>query len=802
MSEELSTSPADPDLSTKISEAEAYHAHGLYEEAHQVYEGILSDSLDISIDVKNSIIERLTALEALINDASQFDKQMLTAHDVSLIKGAWSSKGSAAEIISSAGSFMELEMYKEALAEYKKLFSAKHPTEEIAGLIVDCVLKMDIIAKAFTKEGEISRDLALSPDENFIIKQAFGNRLLEKGQNELALEFFESAKAIKPDNAELDDRIKKLKGEKNYDSRYGYLLDENIVTTTQLQNALAMSKKGGKSVEFILAENYRIKKEEIGKSLALFYKCKFQDFDPDIPVPYELIKKTKKTFLLSNSWVPFTWDLNKVEVIIDNPADIMRTDQIPGLLGAKKVSYYVGIKEDIEAYIGLFYDSKPEKKEATDGNTATAEEEFDMLSADIEFEEEDDFTDSSGIDVDESSSQIVKMVDHILVTAYRRGASDIHIEPSPVTKKTGIRYRIDGVCQEILHIPNSSAKALISRIKILANLNIAEKRMPQDGKIKFKKKGVKPFELRVATLPTAGGFEDAVLRILAESGAMKLNDMGMTDRNLEVLKRIIQQPYGLILVVGPTGSGKTTTLHSALGHINRPGVKIWTAEDPVEITQQGLRQVECKSEIGLNFSRIMRAFLRADPDVIMIGEMRDHETASIGIEASLTGHLVLSTLHTNSAPETITRLLDMGLNPLNFSDAFLGVLAQRLVRRLCTKCKKSYPLSRDEFSEIVAIYGGAKHFEKTGIRYKSDMLLFRPSGCEDCNNTGYRGRMGIHEMLEGTKDIKLLIKKASPTENIFEKGAEQGMTTLLQDGILKVFAGLTDINEVRRVCVS
>lgn len=798
MSEELSESPSTFDLSVKISEAEAYQAHGLYEEAHLVYESILSESIELSEDTKNTIIERITSLESMINDSSQFDKETLTAQDVSVIKGAWTSKGSAAEITASAESFMELAMYKEALSEYKKLFSINHPIDEIANLISDCVLKMDTFSKAFSRVDELSRDLSISQPDLFTIKMAFGNKLQEKGQNELALEFFESAKVISPDNTALVEKIKKMKGEKQYDSRYGYLLDENIVTTAQLQNALALSKKSGKSVEFILSENYKIQKEEIGKSLALFYKCKYRDFDPEIQVPYELVKKLKKTFLIQNTWVPMTWDLNKVEVVIDNPADIMRTDQIPTLIGAKKIVFSIGIKEDIEAYISLFYDNKPEKQSSAEDSVG--DDNFDILP-DIEFEDDEDTIDSSGMDIDESSSQIVKTVDHILIQAYRRGASDIHIEPSPATKKTRIRYRIDGVCQEVLSVPNSSAKALISRIKILSNLNIAEKRMPQDGKIKFRRKGVKPFELRVATLPTAGGFEDAVLRILAESGAMKLNDMGMTDRNLSVLKRIIQQPYGLILVVGPTGSGKTTTLHSALGHINKPGTKIWTAEDPVEITQEGLRQVECKSEIGLNFARIMRAFLRADPDVIMIGEMRDHETASIGIEASLTGHLVLSTLHTNSAPETITRLLDMGLNPLNFSDAFLGVLAQRLVRKLCTKCKKSYNLTRDDFSEIVSLYG-AKHFEKTGIKYSSDLTLFRASGCEDCNNSGYRGRMGIHEMLDGTKEIKLLIKKASPTEAIFEKGSEQGMTTLLQDGLLKVFAGLTDVNEVRRVCVS
>ena len=258
---------------------------------------------------------------------------------------------------------------------------------------------------------------------------------------------------------------------------------------------------------------------------------------------------------------------------------------------------------------------------------------------------------------------------------------------------------------------------------------------------------------------------------------------------------------GIILVVGPTGSGKTTTLHSALDHINNPGVKIWTAEDPVEITQPGLRQVEVKPRIGLDFARVMRAFLRADPDVIMIGEMRDNETASIGIEASLTGHLVFSTLHTNSAPETVTRLLDMGLNPLNFSDALLGILAQRLVRRLCPNCRKKYNPSPEEFEELVMEYGKAA-FEKLNIEYTPDLVLYHKSKCETCSGTGYKGRMGIHELLEGTPAIKKLVKKEAPTDEIFEQAAKEGMTTLKQDGITKVLSGLTDMAEVRRVCIN
>ena len=351
----------------------------------------------------------------------------------------------------------------------------------------------------------------------------------------------------------------------------------------------------------------------------------------------------------------------------------------------KKLVLSVGIKEDIQAFIKRFFAKMQEGETHTSSNPSTGE--MDELIPDISFEEEEDLDDDEG-GYDEASGKVVKLVDHIIVAAYRKNASDIHIEPSPATKNLSVRFRVDGLCQEYMSVPNSMARAILSRIKIMGGLDIAERRLPQDGKIKFKRKGVPPFELRLATLPSPGGFEDAVLRILAKAGAMKLGEMGLSERNLKVLVGAISNPYGLVLVVGPTGSGKTTSLHAALGHINKPETKIWTAEDPIEISQLGLRQIEVNHQIGLNFARVMRAFLRADPDVIMIGEMRDEETASIGIEASLTGHLVFSTLHTNSAPETVTRLLDMGLNPLNFSDAFLGVMAQRLVRRLCPKCKE------------------------------------------------------------------------------------------------------------------
>ena len=483
-----------------------------------------------------------------------------------------------------------------------------------------------------------------------------------------------------------------------------------------------------------------------------------------------------------------------------------RATQIGYILKGKAKFLAANKENGFEAGTGDSYVFEPhvdhgtialEKTEYIEETTEGSIDDFDLIP-DISFEEEEE--EDQIEELDEASGQVVKLVDQVLVAAYRKNSSDIHIEPSPLTKATTIRFRLDGVCQEYLQIPNSMAKGILSRLKIMAGIDIAEKRLPQDGKIKFKRKGVPPFDLRLATLPTAGGYEDAVLRILAKAGAMKMDEMGLKERNETIMKEIVAKPYGLVLVVGPTGSGKTTSLHAALGYINKPGVKIWTAEDPIEITQAGLRQVETKNKIGLNFARIMRSFLRADPDVIMIGEMRDYETASIGIEASLTGHLVFSTLHTNSAPETVTRLLDMGLNPLNFSDAFLGVLAQRLVRRLCPSCREEYHPSEQEFNELAADYG-KESFAATGIEFSPDLTIYRPGRCDACSSTGYKGRLGIHELMEGTDEIKIMIKKQANTEDISVQARKDGMTTLKQDGIEKVFQGLTDITEIRRVCI-
>jgi len=314
------------------------------------------------------------------------------------------------------------------------------------------------------------------------------------------------------------------------------------------------------------------------------------------------------------------------------------------------------------------------------------------------------------------------------------------------------------------------------------------------------KYGKKEIEYRVATCPTVGGNEDAVLRILAASKPIPLDKMNFSERNLELIKDKSAKPYGLILVVGPTGSGKTTTLHSCLGYINKPERKIWTAEDPVEITQDGLRQVQMLNKIGLDFARAMKSFLRGDPDVIMVGEMRDAETCAIGLEASLTGHLVFSTLHTNSAPETITRLLDMGMNPLNFADALLLIVAQRLVRTLCKKCKEDYHPTQKEFDTLVHQYG-KDDFPKLGIEYTDELTLKKPVGCAACSDTGYAGRTGLHECLDGTDDIKRMVMQNTLVEDLRKQASKDGMTSLKQDGIYKIFKGDCDLKQVLAVCI-
>jgi type II secretory ATPase GspE/PulE/Tfp pilus assembly ATPase PilB-like protein len=576
--------------------------------------------------------------------------------------------------------------------------------------------------------------------------------------------------------------------ERRRKTRFDYLISHDLIKEEELERAWEESREQKETMENFLMHKYKIAKDDIGHALEEFYHCRFVQYNDKTVIPGDLIKNLKKDFLRRELWVPLEKINDKIHIIVDDPNNILKRDTIENLLKTKQVKYDVALAEDIIKFINLFYHSSDNEHSFTEILGRLDDE--DTIVEDEE----------GGEMITESDSVIMQLVNKIINDAYGRGASDIHIEPNISRKNVEIRFRIDGDCVLYQTVPFSYRAAVISRIKIMSNLDITVKRLPQDGKIKFRRPMGEEIELRVASIPTQGGVEDVVMRILAKGETMPLEDMVLLSRNYKELINIISKPYGMILCVGPTGSGKTTTLHAALHHINRPDRKIWTAEDPVEITQYGLRQVQVQPKIGFDFAAAMRSFLRADPDIIMVGEMRDFETAKTGIEASLTGHLVFSTLHTNSAPETIVRLLDMGIDPLNFADALLGILAQRLVRTLCKKCKEQYHPSKEEYDEIVESYG-TEEFAKLNFFYNNDFKLYRPKGCEACDKTGYKGRMGIHELLIGTDGIKRMIQKHETVEAMRNKAMSEGMTTLLQDGILKTFQGLTDFKQVRRVCI-
>jgi type II secretory ATPase GspE/PulE/Tfp pilus assembly ATPase PilB-like protein len=576
-------------------------------------------------------------------------------------------------------------------------------------------------------------------------------------------------------------------------TKFDYLLAQGLMTQDDVNVAIATARQRNSDVETILMDQYKIPKAELGTSLSQFYRVPFVEFDERVIPPPDLLKDLKLEFLKRNLWLPLRRERDgSTVVLIDNPQDIQRVDSIHQVMRGHKVQLAVGLKKDIQQFLTTVSGGEGA------GPRASMSEILSDLDAEAQVERD---LDATGAEVDENDSAVIRLANQVIVDAFKARASDIHIEPYGLQKDTMIRLRIDGSCMEYQRVPGAFRRALVARIKIMATLDIAERRKPQDGKIKFKLPDGRDIELRVATVPTQGGNEDVVMRILTASEPIPVDKLGMVDRNLREIKTAAEKPYGLILCVGPTGSGKTTTLHSLLGYINKPERKIWTAEDPVEITQYGLRQVQVQPKIGFTFAQAMRAFLRADPDVIMVGEMRDEETAETGIEASLTGHLVFSTLHTNSAVETVIRLLDMGLDPFNFSDALLAVLAQRLVKRICPDCREEYHPDEDEYAELEHAFGGKEETAKFGIEYSDDFVLFRGKGCSSCNNSGYRGRAGIHELLVANDPMKRLIANKARVAEMLTAAKSDGMTTLVQDGILKALDGLTDVKQVKAVAI-
>jgi len=591
-------------------------------------------------------------------------------------------------------------------------------------------------------------------------------------------------------------------------TKFDSLVTEGVISGQELELAQRSARKKGKDLEEVLMQEFQVKPTFIGKSVSSFFGVPFEPFRLDRIKPVELIKNLKQEYVMANGWLPIDESQAEGLVIMTTDPEKVKSSRIVSNIFPRntKITYKVCLGTDFISTVEQFY-----------GASSGSGDIDDILST---MGEDDEENGPTAEDVSAASdNELVKLVNKIIIDAYNQGASDIHIEPYPEKAKTEIRFRKDGSLSHYIDVPPSYRNALVARIKIMCDLDISERRRPQDGKIKFKKYGPLDIELRVATIPSAGGMEDIVMRILAAGKPIPIDKLGLSDHNNKKLKELVAKPYGLFFVCGPTGSGKTTTLHSALSYINTPDTKIWTAEDPVEITQKGLRQVQINKKAGLDFAIIMKAFLRADPDVIMVGEMRDKETVSTGIEASLTGHLVFATLHTNSAPESIVRLLDMGMDPFNFADALLGILAQRLAKRLCD-CKKPYTPSPEEIKSMLNEYclelqntsswkkdpeGSYKNIYQTWVKKfgndKGQLTLYKATGCEKCNSTGYKGRVGLHELLEGTDVMKRNIQEHARVAEMFATALEDGMRTLKQDGIEKVLQGITDMAQVRAVCI-
>jgi type II secretory ATPase GspE/PulE/Tfp pilus assembly ATPase PilB-like protein len=594
--------------------------------------------------------------------------------------------------------------------------------------------------------------------------------------------------------------------------KYDGLVTNAVLSAEEMELAARSARRKNIDIEDVLIDEFQVRPALIGAALSDFFGVPYEPFRTDRIKPIDLLRNLKRDFAQRSGWIPLEQDDKEGLVVLTVDPERLRASRVVGnVFPRARIAYRVCTQREFRATLDLFFGGSAEGMDLGDVGEL-------LGRLDEELDEEGGGLGSDDVSMAQDN-ELVRLVNKIIVDAYHQGASDIHIEPFPGKGKTEIRFRKDGTLQPYISVPASYRNALVARLKIMCDLDIAERRKPQDGKIKFKKFGPLDIELRVATVPSQGGVEDVVMRILAAGEPIPLDKLGLSARNLRRVRETVSKPYGLFFVCGPTGSGKTTTLHSVLGFLNTPETKIWTAEDPVEITQKGLRQVQINPKAGLTFATAMRAFLRADPDVIMVGEMRDKETTAIGIEASLTGHLVLATLHTNSAPESIIRLLDMGMDPFNFADALLGVLAQRLAKRLCSKCKAPRVATEEEIGALLDEY--AEELANTA-QWRQDpaaarqalrrewvesfsrngqFTLYSPVGCEVCSGTGYKGRVGLHELLIGTDAIKKHIQEHARVADILATALTEGMRTLRQDGIEKVLQGITDMKQVRAVCI-
>jgi type IV pilus assembly protein PilB len=546
------------------------------------------------------------------------------------------------------------------------------------------------------------------------------------------------------------------------------LVESSLISQQQLELALTEQTKSGGSLGYNLVKTGAISEKAFAEFLSQTYNAPAVDLD-DLEADEHSIELIPPEVATKFQVVPIKREGRILTVAMANPDNIFAIDDIKFITGLE-VRPVVATETAIKRAIDRFYESADSLAEV-------------MKDMQEDFEIVEEMDDDTGVaEAMSEDAPVVKLVNSLIADAVNKGASDIHIEP--FEKKLRVRYRIDGVLHEMMSPPYKMKGAVTSRLKIMAELDIAEKRVPQDGRIKIRI-GAKKIDLRVSSLPTIFG-EKIVMRILDKSNLqIDLTKLGFHPDALQKLVRGIEMPYGMVLVTGPTGSGKTTTLYSALNKINLPEFNIMTAEDPVEYNIDGINQVMVHEEIGLTFAAALKAFLRQDPNIVMVGEIRDLETAGIAVKAALTGHLVLSTLHTNDAPSTINRMIDMGIEPFLVASSVNVIMAQRLVRKLCAKCKSKETIHPEALREL-------------GIASESPFEIFKPEGCTACSNTGYSGRTGLYEVMPISDTIREMILNRASSAEVKDQAVREGMSTLRGDGIYKLKAGITSLQEVLR----
>ncbi len=548
------------------------------------------------------------------------------------------------------------------------------------------------------------------------------------------------------------------------------LLEGGHVTAEQLAGAVEEQRRLGRSLGRVLVDLGMLSEGQLVAALATQIGLKFVDL-ADYPVDGSAVTKVPAQVCRRHNALPIGYEEGKLVVAMADPANVFAVDDIRSMTGMD-VRSVVATKSDVITAINRYH---------------RGDDEMDELTSAIDTPDEDS-DDLSNVREIVEDAPIVKFVNLLITQAIQDRASDIHIEPAE--KDLRVRFRIDGVLHEVMRSPKSITSGVTSRLKIMADINIAERRIPQDGRLSVNSNG-KKIDLRVATLPTVWG-EKIVMRILDNSTAMlKLSDLGFGQANYDIYAKSFTKPYGMILVTGPTGSGKSTTLYATLNIVSKPEVNVITVEDPVEYRLDGINQVQTNVKAGLTFAAALRSILRSDPDIVLLGEVRDHETAQIAIEAALTGHLVLTTLHTNDAPSAITRLIEMGIEPFLVGSALDCVLAQRLARKLCPKCKEAYVPTRESLVEMRFPWSPDE----------PPPTLYRPVGCSSCAKTGYKGRLALHEVMAVSEDIERLAVEHASALTISKVALAEGMITLRNDGLSKVKAGHTSMEEILRVVV-